>query len=236
MKKAGGSALNAARALPLGLSVALLAGTALAEAPTAATAELRDASGGSLGVARLVEVAGGVHITGTVQGLPPGRHGLHVHAVGTCDGPAFASAGGHFNPTGKKHGLRGPEGAHAGDLPNLSAGADGTAAIDGVARGATLAAGASPLLDADGAALVIHAREDDEMTDPAGSSGDRIVCGVLAQQALGPAPSQLPRTGGLGAALPALAGLGLLLGGGALRRGRRREGRSGSQASDQTEL
>ena len=212
--------MNTARALPLGLSAALLAGTALAQAPTSAAAEVRDASGRSLGMARFVEVADGVRITGTLQGLSPGRHGFHVHAVGRCEPPAFASAGGHFNPTGRKHGFRNPEGAHVGDLPNLTVGADGAAAFDVVARGATLSAGAGSLLDADGSTLVVHAREDDEMTDPAGNSGDRIACGVLAQQAVGPAPTQLPRTGGIGAALPALAGLWLLIGGGALLRRR----------------
>src|SRR5262249_2425352 len=91
----------------------------------------------------------------------------------------FTSAGAHFNPTGRHHGLKNPQGAHVGDLPNLVVGADGTVTFDVVARGATIGASASSLIDADGSALVIHAQEDDEMTDPAGNSGDRIVCGVV---------------------------------------------------------
>ncbi len=105
------------------------------------------------------------------EGLPAGVHGIHLHAVGRCDGPKFESAGPHWNPAGKQHGKDNPQGAHLGDLPNLTAGADGKAsasfAIDG------------DMADADGTALVIHAKADDYKTDPSGSSGDRIACAVL---------------------------------------------------------
>lgn len=105
------------------------------------------------------------------EGLPAGVHGIHLHAVGRCDGPKFESAGAHWNPAGKQHGKDNPQGAHLGDLPNLTAGADGKAsasfAIDG------------DMADADGTALVIHAKADDYKTDPSGNSGDRIACAVL---------------------------------------------------------
>jgi Cu-Zn family superoxide dismutase len=109
------------------------------------------------------------------SGLPHGVHGVHVHAVGKCDPPDFASAGPHWNPTGKKHGMSNPAGPHAGDLPNVVVKANGV-------LGATLvlsAASMSSLIDADGAALVIHAVADDNMTDPSGNSGARIACAVL---------------------------------------------------------
>ncbi len=96
-----------------------------------------------------------------------GDHGFHIHAVGKCEPPAFTSAGGHFNPQNKKHGRLNPEGAHAGDLPNLKVGADGTGSIDGTVAGVTLKAIV-------GVALVIHADLDDEKTDPTGNSGGRV--------------------------------------------------------------
>ena len=96
----------------------------------------------------------------------------HIHAVGTCEPPAFASAGGHFNPGNKKHGHKNPEGAHAGDLPNLTVGADGAGRLEATAAGVTLK-------DIAGLALVVHADPDDEKTDPTGNSGARVACGVI---------------------------------------------------------
>jgi superoxide dismutase, Cu-Zn family len=110
-----------------------------------------------------------------VEGLSPGEHGIHLHAVGTCEGPAFQSAGGHWNPAGRKHGHLNPAGAHMGDLMNLAVGADGRAS-------ATLHVGGD-MADADGTSLVIHARPDDYLTDPSGNSGDRIACAVLTRPA-----------------------------------------------------
>ena len=111
-------------------------------------------------------------------GLTTGAHGIHLHAVGTCDAPGFASAGSHLNPHGKQHGSANPAGSHLGDLPNLIVGADGTGAI--TAKLSDSPAGiASALFDADGTALVIHASSDDYMTDPSGNSGPRIACAVL---------------------------------------------------------
>lgn len=184
-----------------------------AEEPRA-TAELATAQGAAAGAVSLAPVAGGIRLTGRVQGLAPGQHGIHVHAVGRCEGPDFASAGGHFNPAGRKHGLKSPEGHHAGDLPNLVVGPDGVGTIDAVADGATLD-GAATLLDADGSSVVVHAGPDDELTDPAGNSGGRVACGVVRVAAVSPA--QLPRTGGWSASLLLSGALGLI-GLGALRR------------------
>ena len=167
-----------ALAAAFGLTLASSTGGATAQAQPSATAEVKDASGKVLGAAIFTQVADGVQVSARFQGLPPGPHGIHVHAAGQCE-PPFASAGGHFNPTGHKHGLRNPEGAHAGDLPNLMVAADGTGSISALARGATLSAGPASLFDADGSALVIHANADDDVTDPAGNSGDRIACGVI---------------------------------------------------------
>jgi Cu-Zn family superoxide dismutase len=199
----------------VGLGAALTASSALAQAPSVGTAEIMDAGGKRLGSARVALTAEGARISGRVEGLTPGEHGFHIHAVGQCQGPAFASAGGHMNPTNRKHGFRSPDGPHLGDMENLVAGADGGATFEMLAKGA----GAEALFDGDGSALVIHAGADDHATDPAGNSGARVACGVLSQVAV--APTQLPRTGGPGplAALAALAsGLGLAAAGRRLRR------------------
>jgi Cu-Zn family superoxide dismutase len=114
--------------------------------------------------------------------LPHGIHGIHVHAVGRCEPPDFASAGPHWNPEGKKHGLSNPQGPHAGDLPNVDVAADGVLGQAVTLANATLTGPAGDprvLLDADGAALVIHAQADDNMTDPSGNSGARIACAVI---------------------------------------------------------
>ena len=166
---------------PLGLVLAMLvvALPAVAQAQSA-RAVLKDAQGKVVGAATLNEVSGGVKIVVQVSGMKPGEHGFHIHAVGKCEPPAFTSAGAHFNPYGKKHGHKNPEGAHAGDLPNLTVGADGTGSIDVTAARVTLTPARASLLQPGGTSLVIHADPDDEKTDPAGNSGARLVCGVIA--------------------------------------------------------
>lgn len=141
-----------------------------------AAATLRTADGAQVGRATATEVAGGVRVTIDARGLPPGTHGAHVHTIGRCDAPDFASAGGHWNPLGKKHGAMNAMGPHEGDLPNLIVDTGGRGAIGVTIPGATLAG----LLDADGSAIVVHAGQDDLMSDPAGNSGPRIACGVFA--------------------------------------------------------
>jgi superoxide dismutase, Cu-Zn family len=109
--------------------------------------------------------------------LKPGTHAIHLHETGKCEGPAFKTAGGHFNPAKKQHGFMTAEGPHAGDLPNIDVGADGKAKAEFIAGDATLA----DLQDADGSALVIHAKNDDYKSQPAGDAGDRVACGVIAK-------------------------------------------------------
>lgn len=144
-----------------------------------ALADLKNAKGDVVGTAALWEDAGGVRFFADVQGISPGKHGIHLHAVGKCDPPDFTTAGAHFNPEGKRHGLGNPEGPHAGDLPNLDVGANGAGQLHYLARRVTLGAGPASLFDADGTAVVIHAAPDDEVTDPTGNSGGRVACGVL---------------------------------------------------------
>ncbi len=141
-----------------------------------AVALLNSANGVYVGRATATQVAGGIRFTVDARALPPGTHGAHVHTIGRCDPPDFASAGPHWNPTGAKHGALNPMGPHQGDLPNLIIGADGRGTIGVIIPGASVAG----LLDADGAALVIHAGADDLSTDPSGNSGARIACGVFA--------------------------------------------------------
>jgi Cu-Zn family superoxide dismutase len=149
-------------------------GTPLAGGRTA-TAALRTSAGASVGHATAAEVAGGVRFTADVTGLPPGTHGIHVHTVGACDAPDFTTAGPHWNPQATKHGTMNPQGPHKGDMPNLLVGADGRGTVAVTIPAATM----DGVLDADGAAIVVHANADDLMTDPSGSSGARIACGVF---------------------------------------------------------
>jgi Cu-Zn family superoxide dismutase len=140
------------------------------------------ASGQPVGTVRAWQTAGGLTFRIDAQGLPHGVHGIHVHSVGRCDPPDFASAGPHWNPASRKHGLNNPAGPHAGDLPNVEVAANGVLAATVTLPGANvLAPPGAPgaLLDADGAALVLHANADDLATDPSGNSGARIACAVI---------------------------------------------------------
>ncbi len=141
-----------------------------------AIAELRTAVGTPAGRVRATESAGTIRVTIEAKGLPPGAHGVHVHTTGLCEGPKFESAGPHWNPTSRQHGTDNPQGSHAGDLPNLTIAADGSGTLDMALPAGTMAG----LLDADGAAFLVHAKADDLKTDPSGASGDRIACGVFA--------------------------------------------------------
>jgi Cu-Zn family superoxide dismutase len=145
----------------------------------AAVAELVDATGKPAGTAIVTESTDGLWLDVSVKGVTAGPHGLHVHTVGKCEAPDFVTAGGHWNPTAHQHGHKNPQGPHAGDAPNLMANAKGTGRLKTWLGAGLVATGATPLLDADGAAVVLHADADDEMTDPTGKSGKRILCGVL---------------------------------------------------------
>ncbi len=156
--------------------------SATAETATAAPgarAPLYMASGVAAGEGRIVATSTGLKLTVDAQGVPAGLHGIHVHTTGKCDGPDFQTAGGHWNPTARQHGHDNPQGAHSGDLPNITIDANGTGTLTIDLPGAKLS-GEGGLLDADGAALVIHATADDMKTDPSGNSGGRIACGVFA--------------------------------------------------------
>jgi Cu-Zn family superoxide dismutase len=141
-------------------------------------ARMVDRDGRERGTLRLVDHPGTIAVTGRLTGLAPGAHGFHIHETGRCDPPGFESAGGHWNPRANQHGLNNPQGPHMGDMPNLVVDANGIAEVNlnNTAGGLRGDGGA---MDADGAAIVVHAGEDDQATDPSGDSGDRILCGVI---------------------------------------------------------
>jgi Cu-Zn family superoxide dismutase len=129
--------------------------------------------------ATVSEIGESIRVRVEAMGMRAGAYGAHVHTTGRCDAPDFASAGPHWNPTGHQHGKNNPRGMHKGDLPNLAVGTDGRGNFEIIIPGASIGAGPNALLDADGAAVVIHAAADDYRTDPSGNSGGRIACGVL---------------------------------------------------------
>ena len=147
----------------------------------AARADMVDAEGRGLGAVILNEAGGEIAMAGALIGLTPGEHGFHIHAVGRCDPPDFESAGDHLAPSGNAHGFDAAGGPHAGDLRNLTAGADSIATVELTTALVSLHAGDARLLDDDGSALVVHADPDDYASQPSGNSGARIACGVIEE-------------------------------------------------------
>lgn len=163
----------------LGASACATAGADAASAAPTARAALAAGDGSARGEAVITQASDGLHVVVKATGLTPGTHAVHVHTTGICTGPDFTSAGGHWNPTTHQHGKDNPAGMHMGDMPNMLVGPDGAGAIDYVITGGMLREGAAPLLDADGAAVVVHAQADDYKTDPTGNAGGRLACGVV---------------------------------------------------------
>ncbi|MDQ5825447.1 MAG: superoxide dismutase family protein [Chloroflexota bacterium] len=206
---------------------ALLGPPVLAQTGPTASADIVGTQGQTVGTAHFTQdSAGGVRVHVVVQGLTglEGQHGIHIHAVGTCEpDKQFSTAGPHFNPTGAQHGLRNPQGPHVGDLPNLSVDASGAGILEYTNNLISLSPGPNNIFDEDGAAIVIHAGMDDEVSDPAGNSGARVACGVIGLLSTeGPG---MPRTGASEAALPWLLALiaSVMTGLGALAKSRSRE-------------
>lgn len=165
-------------------SVLALAGcTTLGEIPTqrVASADLKLANGAPAGKAVLTAAGDTLTLSIAAVGLPRGAHGTHLHMVGSCEGPAFTSAGGHLNPAGHQHGTLNTAGSHLGDLPNLVVNGAGVGTLS-ADIGGTRASAEAALFDADGTSIVVHADPDDYKTDPTGNSGTRIACGVLRRQ------------------------------------------------------
>jgi Cu-Zn family superoxide dismutase len=152
---------------------------AAAASPKTMQVTLKSAKGHKVGTVKLTQTPHGVLLQGDLTHFGAGVHAIHLHSVGKCEGPKFTSAGGHFNPASKQHGYLSAEGEHAGDLPNLVVPASGTLHFELIAPDVSLEPGPNSLLDADGSAIVVHAKRDDYKSQPAGDAGDRVACGVV---------------------------------------------------------
>ncbi|MGN1400219.1 MAG: superoxide dismutase family protein [Bacillus sp. (in: firmicutes)] len=165
----------------LAIGVLLLASGCAEENVKEKDIDMVDKAGDSLGTIKLTQNEDSMDVEVDLAGLKPGTHGIHFHEKGVCKGPDFISAGDHFNPEDKEHGLMNDEGSHAGDMPNLTVGDDGTVKVT-LHADVTFEEEHNALMTRDGASIIVHEKADDGMTQPAGDAGRRTACGIVSEE------------------------------------------------------
>lgn len=174
------------RLLPAGLVLGLMGCQTVAPSLTSPSSRAQahaiiasTATQAQMGEIMLRPVSGGVQVYGKVTGLEPNSiHAIHIHEGNSCADVGKA-AGGHLNPNGHNHGRPDDINSHFGDMPNITADANGVARVNFINTKLSLTPDA--INSAYNHTVIIHTASDDYSSQPSGNAGGRIACGIISK-------------------------------------------------------